>query len=59
MSYIERDFYLEEIAERLQHRLGTKVFLQGKGKKGRICIDYYNLDDLDRVLHMLGIQQEL
>ncbi|WP_068467705.1 ParB/RepB/Spo0J family partition protein [Candidatus Protochlamydia phocaeensis] len=59
LTYVTRDFYLEQLAEKLQHRLGTKVSIQGKGKKGRISIDYYNLDDLDRLLHLFGLQQEL
>lgn len=50
LVYANRDFYLEQIAERLQEKLGTKVSIQGKGKKGRISIDYYNLDDLDRLI---------
>jgi ParB family chromosome partitioning protein len=47
-----RDFYLEQLAEKIQHKLGTKVTIQGQGKKGRISIDYYNLDDLDRLLEL-------
>lgn len=50
LAYANRDFYLEQIAERLQQKLGTKVLIQGKGKKGRISIDYYSLDDLDRLI---------
>jgi ParB family chromosome partitioning protein len=50
LAYANRDFYLEQIAERLQEKLGTKVMIQGKGKKGRISIDYYSLDDLDRLI---------
>lgn len=59
LSYESRDFYLEQLAEKIQHRLGTKVILQGKGKKGRLIIDYYNLDDLDRLLCLLGVQDSL
>lgn len=55
LVYETRDFFLEQLAEKIQHKLGTKVTIQGKGKKGRITIDYYNLDDLDRVLEHLGI----
>lgn len=58
LTYVNRDFYLEQIAERLQHKLGTKVFIQGKGKKGRISIDYYSLDDLDRLLAILEQKAE-
>lgn len=53
LVYANRDFYLEQIAERLQEQLGTKVLVQGKGKRGRVCIDYYNLDDLDRLISLL------
>lgn len=58
LVYATRDFYLEQLAEKLQRRLGTKVLIQGKGKRGRISIDYYNFDDLDRLLQLLGMQQE-
>lgn len=33
----------------LQRTLGTKVSLIGNDKKGRIYIDYYSQDDLDRI----------
>lgn len=56
LVYANRDFYLEQIAERVQAKLGTKVSIQGKGKKGRIHIDYYNLDDLERLLALFGVQ---
>lgn len=50
LVYANRDFFLEQLSEMLQRKLGTKVHILGKGKKGRITIDYYSLDDLDRVL---------
>lgn len=50
-----RDFYLEMLAEKVQQKLGTKVAIHGNGAKGKITIDYYNLDDLDRVLQALGV----
>lgn len=55
LEYVNRDFFLEELAEKMQRVLGTKVSLVGKGKRGRITIDYYNLDDLDRILAILGV----
>jgi len=55
LVYVNRDIYLEQLAEKIQQRLGTKVFIQGKGKRGRITIDYYNLDDLDRLLQLFGV----
>lgn len=37
----------------LQKRLGTKVTLLGNDKKGRIYIDYYSQDDLDRLYDII------
>ncbi|MBA3721597.1 MAG: ParB/RepB/Spo0J family partition protein [Parachlamydiaceae bacterium] len=56
LNFATRDFYLEQLAEKIQEKLGTKVVIQGKGKKGRISINYYNLDDLDRLLCLFGIK---
>ena len=53
---VTRDFYLEHLAEKIQEKLGTKVFIQGRGKRGKIMIDYYNLDDLDRLLMIFGVE---
>lgn len=58
LTYVTRDFYLDQIAEKIQHKLGTKVSIQGKGKRGRISIDYYNLDDLDRLLELFGVNEQ-
>ena len=38
--------------------LGTKVIIKTsgrKGKRGRIIIEYYNLDDFDRIMERLNI----
>lgn len=59
LSYVPRDFYLEQLADKIRERLGTKVSIQAKGRKGRISIDYYNLDDLDRLLVLFGVNQEM
>lgn len=55
LSYVPRDFYLEQLADKIREKLGTQVLIQAKGKKGRISIDYYSLDDLDRLLALLGV----
>ncbi len=55
LVYANRDFFLEQLAEKIQRKLGTKVSIQGKGKRGRIIVDYYNLDDLDRLLAIFGV----
>jgi ParB family chromosome partitioning protein len=57
LVYANRDFFLEQLAEKIQLKLGTKVYIQGKGKRGKITIDYYNLDDLDRLLELFGVNE--
>ncbi len=52
----KKDFYLEELCQRLQYKIGTKVSIRGKGSRGCISFEYFSLDDLDRLLNMLGIQ---
>ena len=38
----------------MQHKFATKVSFLGNDKKGRIYIDYYSSDDLDRILDLLN-----
>jgi len=48
---------LPEIAameEKFIGKLGTKVAIEGDLKKGRIHIDYYSMEDLDRLYEILG-----
>jgi len=46
-----KDPNVGKLEEDLRHWLRTKVVIQTKGKnKGTICLDYYSLDDLDRLL---------
>jgi len=55
----QADFFLDQLAEKLQRKIGTKVEMYAKGKKGgRIVIDYYSLDDLDRVLSFFNCGDE-
>lgn len=49
-----RDCFLVDLEERLQQKFGTKVAISSKGKRGKITIDYYSLDDLERVLEVIG-----
>lgn len=53
-----KDCFIERVTEKIRDRFGTRVFIHAKGKKGRITIDYYNLDDLDRLIILFGIQDE-
>ena len=46
---------LKHLVDRLRTTLKTKVSLIGTDKKGRIYIDYYTRDDLDRISELLDI----
>lgn len=44
-----------EIAAALAERLGTKVRVRGREGRGRIEVEFYSLDDLQRLLEILGV----
>lgn len=52
------DPHVEDLIQRLRERLGTKVSISSEGHRGCISIDYYDLDDLDRLLSIFGISGE-
>ncbi|MFN2475882.1 MAG: ParB/RepB/Spo0J family partition protein [Chthoniobacterales bacterium] len=45
----------EDLQNRLQQHLGTRVTLHHGEKRGRIEIEYYGNDDLERVLSAIGL----
>lgn len=49
---------LRSVEQRLIGKLSTNVALHHGEKKGRIEIDYYGADDLNRILALLGIAEE-
>lgn len=48
------DLQLEQIQNQMANALGTKVKIQNGPKKGKIEIEYYSTEDLDRVLKLLN-----
>jgi len=52
-----RDIYLENVENGLQQKLGRKVKITAKGKKGRIIIEYYSQEDLEDLMALLGWQE--
>src|SRR3954454_5502235 len=46
---------IEDLQNRLQEYLGTRVLVHHGEKRGRIEIEYYGNDDLQRVLNALGL----
>ena len=50
----KRDVLLQELSEQLKHSLGTKVSIRQSGKnKGKIEIEYYSDEELDRLYELL------
>jgi len=52
------DAAIGDLQERLQKHLGTHVRIHHTEKGGKIEIDYYGNEDLDRILSLLGVQGE-
>ena len=50
---ITKDPQISSLEEKLIRSLGTKVRILHKGKKGKIEIEYYSLEELDRLLEIL------
>jgi len=58
--------HLTYLTDRLHQRLGTSIRItptrslpNGKKQRGKLEIDFYSNDDLDRLLDLLGLQDEL
>jgi ParB family chromosome partitioning protein len=45
--------YLSGVADALSGRFGTKVQIKRRGQRGRLEIEFYSDDDLDRLLNLL------
>jgi ParB family transcriptional regulator, chromosome partitioning protein len=45
--------YLSDVADDLSGRFGSKVQIKRRGQKGRVEIEFYSNDDLDRLLSLL------
>lgn len=53
-----KNIFLQQIQERLQEKLGTKVTFSGNEKEGVLSLHYYNLSDLNRLLNEIGYSDE-
>ena len=52
-SQTAKDHEVIALEEDLQRTLGTKVRLMPQKKRGKIVIEYYSLDDLDRIIQII------
>ena len=54
---VTKDQNIADIESNLQHILGTRVKILHCQKRGRIQIDYYSDDDLNRILNMIIVKR--
>ncbi len=47
------EIYLSGLAEELSRHFGTKIMIKKTGKKGKVEIEFYSNDDLDRLIQRL------
>ncbi len=59
------DTHLRDLQDKLQQKLGTavhvhssRVLANGKKAHGQVVIDFFNADDLDRLMLVLGVSNE-
>ena len=45
---------MKEFIDIMEHKFSTKVNVKGTEKKGKIIINYYNADDLDRIYELIA-----
>ena len=48
-----KDEHVAQLEDEMQHIFGTKVSVSHGKKKGKIQIEYYSLDDLERILNIV------
>lgn len=54
---LEQSIELKELVAEMQRVFATKVSVLGNDNKGRIYIDYYSRDDLDRIAELIELVQ--
>lgn len=57
----EKEAHVVDIERRLQSLLGTKVNIKPtkRGHRGRIIIDYYSIDEFERLTERMGLKEEI
>jgi ParB family chromosome partitioning protein len=48
------EIYFTNISDELSRSFGTKVRIRRRGQKGKVEIEFYSNEDLDRLLHLLN-----
>jgi ParB family chromosome partitioning protein len=53
LSRKEKDPGILSLEQEMMERLGTRVRIEGGGKRGKVVIEYYTNEDLDRIIEIL------
>jgi ParB family chromosome partitioning protein len=53
----ETETHIQDLENRLRTLFSTQVSITHTPKKGRIEIEYYGNDDLQRILELLGVDE--
>lgn len=48
------DRYFSDLSDDLSRQFGTRVRIKRRGKKGRVEIEFFSDDDLDRLIHLFN-----
>ncbi|MDI6601578.1 MAG: ParB/RepB/Spo0J family partition protein [Thermoanaerobacteraceae bacterium] len=51
---VKKDPFIKDIENRLERALGTKVLINKSKKGGKIYIEYYSDEELERIIEMIG-----
>jgi ParB family transcriptional regulator, chromosome partitioning protein len=54
----QRDVHVANLETKLQERLGAKVSLRYRKGKGRVEIRFFNDEDLERILQIIGVRPD-
>ncbi|MBW1837513.1 MAG: chromosome partitioning protein ParB, partial [Deltaproteobacteria bacterium] len=47
-----KEIYFSDVADNLSRYFGTRVQIKRRGKKGKVEIEFYNNEDLDRLIRL-------
>ncbi len=50
-----KDAHLRDIEQKIQEKFGTRVWIEDKGGRGKIVLEYFTPDDFDRIMETMKI----
>ena len=56
LKHEDQDVFLKDLTSKLENHFNTKVNINNKSKnKGKIEIEYYSVEDLQRIIELLNV----